>query len=930
MELFEFETILSTCETGGWVLDTTFKKTNHRGDNAPELMGGGFFSWIKPVLTTSDETLMKQVGLDALMYLKFVKVGIKLFSSLSLIGLTILLPLNINGTNEAAQGLERLTMARIAQGEDTLWFHAGSVWVFTLIAFYLLHNTYDEYVKLRHQFLTFKLPAHYSVIVEEIPVNMRSPKNLLQYFYAMYAEKVHSVHLSYDLTNLDALIEERDGIVKNLEHAKGELLITGKRPFHIPDIAKKAKKGAKKAAEAAAEAAKKAAEVSSKATNALLPPGADTSSAVGDDSMLPPPESPAKSPVSAANGAASPVAEADPQKKKKTDATTANGSGSPTLSAKTAKSEKSTVGNVGAGALAFGKGAANLGKNMVGNTFSLIQKKDSIEWFSVELKEQDELVQEELDKRHMPTRTGFVTFTTLASAAQASQTLHHGDPTKLIVTRAPELADMVWKNVNMPLSQKTVRGRVVPIGVFWLAFFWAIPVSFISGLANLDAIARAVPWLSWLFDLSPAVVGVIQGLLPTIILLAFMALLPAILEKMTTYEGEVSKKTINKKVIERLFVFYVFNVFLVVTISGSVLGVLDTIIENPGEIVDLLGRSLPGVAVFFTNYVLLQGLSLFPLELLRVGPLILSFWKPGRAKTQRELMEGLDPSDARYYILYPKQLVVFVICLTYSTISPLILPIAVVYYSLAYLVYRHQILYVYMPKSESGGVAWPSVFNRIMFGLFIYQLTLIGLFSLKAAIKQGPFLVPLPFVSYAFTLYCRRKFLFSSEYLPLDAATKHDAEMVENGDHDLEFLENAYLQKGLLAPRHAHVGDDEELRLKPIEFKKPHPEENNGLLGMGMGAVGAVGGLATGTLGAVGTGIGSIFGRKKKKDDGDGESKASSAKDVEAGESGDAAGAATGDTTVNDDTTTTTTTTGAGTGDGDGDEGIQVEGENQL
>jgi hypothetical protein len=58
-----------------------------------------------------------------------------------------------------------------------------------------------------------------------------------------------------------------------------------------------------------------------------------------------------------------------------------------------------------------------------------------------------------------------------------------------------------------------------------------------------------------------------------------------------------------------------------------------------------------------------------------------------------------------------------------------------------------QLMYVYIPAYESGGKLWPLVYKYMCAGLFIFQLTVIGIIALKYGYIQTPLLVPLPFIT---------------------------------------------------------------------------------------------------------------------------------------------------------------------------------------
>ncbi|CAN0251278.1 unnamed protein product, partial [Ectocarpus sp. 13 AM-2016] len=64
--------------------------------------------------------------------------------------------------------------------------------------------------------------------------------------------------------------------------------------------------------------------------------------------------------------------------------------------------------------------------------------------------------------------------------------------------------------------------------------------------------------------------------------------------------------------------------------------------------------------------------------------------------------------------VYPTLLLVLVVCFVYAVISPFIMPAGALFFALAYLVYKYQALYVYVPKYESGGVFWFRSVSRLV------------------------------------------------------------------------------------------------------------------------------------------------------------------------------------------------------------------------
>ena len=74
----------------------------------------------------------------------------------------------------------------------------------------------------------------------------------------------------------------------------------------------------------------------------------------------------------------------------------------------------------------------------------------------------------------------------------------------------------------------------------------------------------------------------------------------------------------------------------------------------------------------------------------------------------------------------------------YSVVSPLILVFNIITFSLFWVVYRYNTLYVTKFRFDTGGLLFPKAINHLFAGLYVMELCLIGLFFLvRDADPQG-------------------------------------------------------------------------------------------------------------------------------------------------------------------------------------------------
>jgi hypothetical protein len=85
-----------------------------------------------------------------------------------------------------------------------------------------------------------------------------------------------------------------------------------------------------------------------------------------------------------------------------------------------------------------------------------------------------------------------------------------------------------------------------------------------------------------------------------------------------------------------------------------------------------------------------------------------------------------------YGIDYPIPILIFVVGLIYAPIAPVILPFCTIFFGIGYFVYKHQILFVHIPRYESRGIATTLVINRCLFGLIMMQLGMMTVLAFRA------------------------------------------------------------------------------------------------------------------------------------------------------------------------------------------------------
>ncbi|XP_059300916.1 CSC1-like protein At4g02900 isoform X2 [Lycium ferocissimum] len=425
---------------------------------------------------------------------------------------------------------------------------------------------------------------------------------------------------------------------------------------------------------------------------------------------------------------------------------------------------------------------------------------DAIDHYMTEI---EKLTEEEAEEREQVISdpnaivpAAFVSFKSRWGAAVCAQTQQSRNSTIWLTDWAPEPRDVYWDNLSIPYVQLSVRRLLMAVALFFLTFFFMIPIGFVQAFASIDGIEKALPFLKPLIDMD-VIKSFVQGFLPGIVLKIFLILLPMILMIMSKLEGFTSLSSLDRRSAAKYHLFVIVNVFFGSIITGAAFEQLERFLhQSPTEIPKTIGVTLPMKATFFITFIMVDGWAGIAAEILRLVPLVMFHIKNTfLVKTEHDREQAMDPGSLNFSVAEPRLQLYFLLGLVYSVVTPILLPFIIVFFAFAYMVFRHQIINVYDQKYESGASFWPDVNRRILIGLGISQLLLIGLLSTRHASKSTPLLIVLTVLTIWFHKFCKDRFESVFVKLPLqDAVVKDTVERTTEPNFNLkEYLQDAYL-----------------------------------------------------------------------------------------------------------------------------------------
>ncbi|KAK3163013.1 hypothetical protein QOZ80_1BG0096520 [Eleusine coracana subsp. coracana] len=385
--------------------------------------------------------------------------------------------------------------------------------------------------------------------------------------------------------------------------------------------------------------------------------------------------------------------------------------------------------------------------------------------------------------KHKEVPVAFVSFKSRLEAAQAAEMQQVTNPLLLVTTYAPEPTETIWKNLSIPFWRMSMYKLGVFVAAFLLTVFFTIPVTAVQGIVQFEKIKRWFP-PARAVQLIPGLNSVVTGYLPSMILNAFIYLVPFAMLGMASFEGCISNSQKEIKACNMVFYFLLGNVFFLSVLSGSLLDQIGESFTHPKNIPSHLASAVSAQSDFFITYILTNGMSGFSLEVLQFGLLTWQFLKAHSVGHSKEpYLYGFP-----YYRVVPIVSLAILIGMVYAVVAPLLLPILLIYFLLGYAVYINQMEDVYETTYDTCGKYWPNIHHYIFLSVTLMQITMIGLFGLKSKPGASFATVPLLVLNILYNEYSKVRFLPTFHHRPVQVAKENDeldeTEQITEGSSD--------------------------------------------------------------------------------------------------------------------------------------------------
>ncbi|KAI7777051.1 hypothetical protein LA080_004211 [Diaporthe eres] len=415
------------------------------------------------------------------------------------------------------------------------------------------------------------------------------------------------------------------------------------------------------------------------------------------------------------------------------------------------------------------------------------KKVDAIDYYEEKLRRLDEQIHAARKKEYQPVDQAFVTMDSIAACQMATQALIDPRPGQLLTKYAPAPSDVVWRNTYASRKSRVIQSWLITIFISILSVLWLIPVATIAGLLSLCTIKKVFPNLADFLNDHEVIKALVQTGLPTAVVSLLNVAIPFLYDYLSNSQGMLSQGEVELSIVSKNFFFTFFNIFLVFTVFGTATQIWTVIrdsFKDTTYIAQQLARQIQNLNVFYLNFIMLQGVGLFPFRLLEFGAVSLYPINRLGAKTPRDYATLTTAPYFSYGFYLPTSLLIFILCLVYSVLPRgyIVLAVGVVYFVLGYFTYKYQLLYAMDQPQHATGGAWRIISYRMVLGLIVFQLTMAGYLSLQLAFFASFLVVPLLMGTVWYSYYWKRQFEPLTNYIALRSIRHRQPARRRNND----------------------------------------------------------------------------------------------------------------------------------------------------
>ncbi|KAJ1898282.1 hypothetical protein LPJ66_002850 [Kickxella alabastrina] len=201
----------------------------------PPKIGRGIFAWVPILWRTDEQYLLETVGMDSVLFLRFLKLAMWMMGIFGVLGMCIVVPVNYSsGDNVNVTGnLKQFALLWITLYHITtlgvLSLHVVAAYIFTAIFFYFIWREYKHYIRIKQDYYASpqylrKLQSR-TVMVSRVPPQMQTDRALHAFVSSQCtAVKPTQASIARKIGKLQELVDKHEQSVRKLEKVLAKYL----------------------------------------------------------------------------------------------------------------------------------------------------------------------------------------------------------------------------------------------------------------------------------------------------------------------------------------------------------------------------------------------------------------------------------------------------------------------------------------------------------------------------------------------------------------------------------------------------------------------------------------------------------------------------------------------------------------------------------
>jgi calcium permeable stress-gated cation channel len=216
--------------------------------HAPPKISKGLLSWITPLYTEKEDRLLEMIGLDAIVFLRFLRMCRNMFLVLGIVCSAVIIPVNVLSSRKnywvGAPTAPLVVMTPVMAWGEGMWAHVVVAYIIDIVVMVFLWLNYRSIARLaQHYFRTedYQNSQHSkTLMIADIPKKYQKDLGLAEITNKIKPASGDEVFaIGRSVKGLPELIEKHEEIVRQLEIVLAKYLrdpnrLPAKRPVCRP------------------------------------------------------------------------------------------------------------------------------------------------------------------------------------------------------------------------------------------------------------------------------------------------------------------------------------------------------------------------------------------------------------------------------------------------------------------------------------------------------------------------------------------------------------------------------------------------------------------------------------------------------------------------------------------------------------------------